>query len=262
MAGSTSDAMPKHRVGRPRAQPSPVVTNPHDDLLAAAAHLFSTVGYAGATTRDLANLAGLRQPSMFYYFRRKEDLLAELLDRTVQPTLAYIDWLARQRGPAEVKLFELIGNDVQNICSGSYNLTALYLLPEAKAERFAEFWDKRGRLSSYYQHLIVSGRRSRAFKVNDVELATKFVFGAVESVATWFDRNSGEDPATVGLDVAECDQWSFGQPLVPEMITRAVLRDTNELDTIRAAADSLRAQPDRPDPRNYPAPIAHGTGPA
>ena len=249
MAGSTSDAMPKRRVGRPRAQPSPVVTNPHDDLLAAAAHLFSTFGYASATTRDLANLAGLRQPSMFYYFRRKEDLLAELLDRTVQPTLAYIDWLARQRGPAEVKLFELIGNDVQNICSGSYNLTALYLQPEAKAERFAEFWDKRGRLSSYYQHLIVSGRRSRAFKVNDVELATKFVFGAVESVATWFDRNSGEDPATVGLNVAE-------------MITRAVLRDTNELDTIRAAADSLRAQPDRPDPRNYPAPIAHGTGPA
>ena len=99
---------------------------------------------------------------MFYYFRRKEDLLAELLDRTVQPTLAYIDWLARQRGPAEVKLFELIGNDVQNICSGSYNLTALYLLPEAKAERFAEFWDKRGRLSSYYQHVIASGRRSRA----------------------------------------------------------------------------------------------------
>jgi TetR/AcrR family transcriptional regulator, cholesterol catabolism regulator len=49
-----------------------------DRLLATAARLFRRSGYAGATTRVLANELGIRSPSLYYHIGSKEDLLYEL----------------------------------------------------------------------------------------------------------------------------------------------------------------------------------------
>jgi len=58
-----------------------------------AAGLFESQGYTSTSTRTIADAVGLRQASLFHYFARKEDILTELLDRTV-----------RSAGEAGVKL--------------------------------------------------------------------------------------------------------------------------------------------------------------
>src|SRR4051794_38881011 len=75
------------RVGRPRKTPSAGDVDAREDLLLAAAHMFGTLGFAGATTRRIAEAAGLQQPSMFHYFRSKEELLEALVDRTLAPQI-------------------------------------------------------------------------------------------------------------------------------------------------------------------------------
>lgn len=49
------------------------------ELRAAAARLFSKVGYNRATVRDIAKAVGMQSGSIFYYFRTKEDILTEVM---------------------------------------------------------------------------------------------------------------------------------------------------------------------------------------
>lgn len=47
-------------------------------ILATAAELFRTKGYAQSTTRELAGMIGLKKASLYHYVESKEDLLYEI----------------------------------------------------------------------------------------------------------------------------------------------------------------------------------------
>jgi len=53
--------------------------NTRERILAAAARLFSERGYAGTTVRDIAAELGIANPSIYYHFKSKGDLLVALL---------------------------------------------------------------------------------------------------------------------------------------------------------------------------------------
>ena len=45
------------------------------EMLAAAAKVFARRGYHGASTQDIADVLGIRQASLYYYFESKESAL-------------------------------------------------------------------------------------------------------------------------------------------------------------------------------------------
>jgi AcrR family transcriptional regulator len=55
----------------------------HDRLLAAAACVFARDGLQGATTRGIAQEAGVNEVTLFRHFQNKERLLAAVLERAV-----------------------------------------------------------------------------------------------------------------------------------------------------------------------------------
>jgi AcrR family transcriptional regulator len=183
----SEQASPRRR-GRPRAAtPSDDQGDTREAILDTAAELFASHGYAATGTREIASLVGLRQASLFHYFAHKDDLLAELLDRTVAPSLAATDWLTSAEGRPDVRLYVLARQDAANLCGHRHNLALLQLLPEARAERFAFFWDKRAVLRERYQSLLEDA--AQAGLVVDLPLSTltDLVFGAVEATMMWFD---------------------------------------------------------------------------
>lgn len=208
----TSDETRRTRVGRPRANPKPSDLAPAEEILDASARLFSTLGYTTTTTREIADAVGLRQGSLFHYFARKEDILAELLDRTVEPAVVFLDALGRAAQPADLKLFTLVRRDIDNLCSGPYNLAKLQLLPEARNERFEAFWAKRAHLLDGYRGLVRGASADGQMTVDDIDLATDVLFGLVESVITWFDRGAARPraPHHVALVVATAGLRALG----------------------------------------------------
>lgn len=48
-------------------------------ILEVAARLFVERGYAGTSVRDIAKELGIANPSLYYHFKSKEEMLAELL---------------------------------------------------------------------------------------------------------------------------------------------------------------------------------------
>jgi AcrR family transcriptional regulator len=62
-------------------------------LLDAAEHLLYEVGYAGVTTRSVAEAAGVRPGLVHYYFGSMEELLTQTLERFVDQLAAAVDAL-------------------------------------------------------------------------------------------------------------------------------------------------------------------------
>ena len=58
-----------------------------EQLLDVAADLFSVKGYAGATTAQIAKVAGITEPIIYRHFKSKRDLFVALIERTGRQTL-------------------------------------------------------------------------------------------------------------------------------------------------------------------------------
>jgi AcrR family transcriptional regulator len=155
-----------------------------EEILQAAAELFGAQGYTTTTTREIADAVGLRQASLFHYFARKEDILIELLDRTVRPTLEEVRRSKLENYDPDLALWRLCAVDTANLCRGPHNLGALQLLPEARAPQFDFFWRRRNQLFRVYARLIARGHDEGTFREADPRVAPVVVFALVESVIT------------------------------------------------------------------------------
>ncbi|MFD7949050.1 TetR/AcrR family transcriptional regulator, partial [Streptomyces sp. NPDC059744] len=175
-----------------------------EELLTAAAELFTTRGYAATTTRAVAERAGMRQATMYHYVAGKEDLLAELLESTVTPSLELAGkLLADDATAAEDRLWELCRSDVALLCGGPYNLGALYVLPEVRAERFAGFHRVRDELKEAYGTLLAATRAGAALDEGELALRTDLVFGLIEGVI--LVRRSGPERPVAAFATATAD---------------------------------------------------------
>ncbi|MFE2727794.1 TetR/AcrR family transcriptional regulator [Kitasatospora sp. NPDC059327] len=191
------------RVGRPRAHERPASgLDPRDEVLGAAAELFTTHGYTATSTRTIAERAGLRQASLYHYFAGKEEILAELLEGTVRPSLDVARGLApRTDAPPEARLWALCHSDVALLCGGPHNLGALYLLPEVRAERFAAFHRVRSELKDFYQELLAATAAGAALGAAELTLRTDLLFGLTESVI--LIRRADRDPGALAVATAD-----------------------------------------------------------
>ncbi|WP_138445047.1 TetR/AcrR family transcriptional regulator [Sinomonas susongensis] len=154
--------MSESRPGRPRAQrkvrPG---ASAREEILDAAAELFTTRGYAQTSTRAIAEAVGMRQSSLYHHFPTKDEILEALLAETVSGSLEFARRLAQglpaddgdHRTERAARLYTLSLYDGTELCSAQWNLGVLYHLPEARAERFAAFLGLRRELRDIYEQL-------------------------------------------------------------------------------------------------------------
>ncbi len=171
----------RRSAGRPRADEGPGQTR--EEILDAAAVLFVEQGVGGTTTRHIAERAGIRQATMYHYFASKSDILLELLERTVRPSLEVgrriWQWMLDNDDPAAA-LYALALSDVDMLRTAPHNIATLYLLPEVRAEEhYARFRALRSELQQMYGTL---GARVTTLPDVGEELAGALVMQLVESV--------------------------------------------------------------------------------
>ncbi|WP_279105482.1 TetR/AcrR family transcriptional regulator [Gordonia paraffinivorans] len=154
MATGTSPAPATGGPGRPRLVPARRRgETAREEILDAAAELFTRHGYTGTSTRMIAEAVGIRQASMYHYFATKDDILADLLETTVVGSLERARELLDADGPPLDRLLELARFDVGQLAGSRWNLGALYLLPEVGEPRFADFRTHRQELARAYATL-------------------------------------------------------------------------------------------------------------
>lgn len=81
-------------------------------ILAAAAHLLSRRGIAGTRLADIAAHAQLRTPAVYYYFRSRDELVAEVMREGQRRVRAHVEQ-AIARLPADASVIESIDAAVE-----------------------------------------------------------------------------------------------------------------------------------------------------
>jgi AcrR family transcriptional regulator len=148
--------------GRPRKQqPVRPGATAREEILDAAAELFTSQGFANTSTRAIADAVGVRQSSLYHHFATKDDILGELLAGTVAGSLDFARAVhaappAGDAVTAAAALHAVALYDGDLLCSARWNLGILYHLPEARAARFEPFMADRRELRELYKGL---GRR-------------------------------------------------------------------------------------------------------
>lgn len=144
------------RQGRPRHIPTISDLSPRDQILGAAARLFTSQGFAATSTREIADEVGIRQASLYYHFAGKDDILGELLEMTVRPTLNSLDDLA-EIADDDARLYCLAARDAQVLAGLVHNIGLLPTLPDvAMSPAFAEHETARLQLSAAYAALGIA----------------------------------------------------------------------------------------------------------
>jgi len=177
----TDTAERRRRAGRPRLRPAADAGLPaREEILAASAALFVTQGLASTTTRQIAERVGIRQASLYYYFSGKDEILLELLTRSVRPSLEVAHRLESRCGtdPA-AGLYALAFIDVRTLAEAPHNIGMLYLLPEVQGPQFASFRAERESLQAVYARLAAA---ASALPGPDRELTGALTMQLVESV--------------------------------------------------------------------------------
>jgi AcrR family transcriptional regulator len=179
---------PKRTAGRPRAEGTQRAgLSTRDEILEAAATLFTEQGYTDTTTRQIAAVVGIRQASLYYHFADKGSILSALLTGTVEPAVHFAEWLATQPLDAPTRLYALAKYDLDVILQDRWNLHVLYRLPDAKAERGDTL---QAALQEHYLRLATeaaaAGTDPQAV-AHDLHL----VFGLVESILVQRDWGGG-----------------------------------------------------------------------
>ncbi|CRZ15261.1 TetR family transcriptional regulator [Mycolicibacterium neworleansense] len=181
-----------------------------DEILDAAGELFTTTGYSGTSTRAIADAVGVRQASLYHYFKTKDDILCALLEQTVAPTLEFIPSLLGTEPAltADEHLHALAAFDGAQLMSGRWNLGALYLLPELREAKLEPFWSDRERLRLHY--LSLSRALSRRTGVH--QAAADLPFRLVESLVNVWSMPAGPERSEMPFHVADACMRVLGLP--------------------------------------------------
>jgi AcrR family transcriptional regulator len=102
-------------VGRPRSSLSGRSGATAEEQILDAA-LFSTRGYAGTSTRAIAEAAGLRQPSLYYHFAGKEEIFERLVGYLWRPALSYGLRVTGADAAPDGRLWALPSYDIEVVC--------------------------------------------------------------------------------------------------------------------------------------------------
>ncbi len=126
----------------------------------------------------IAEMVGVRQASLYYHFDTKEQILAELLESTVRPSLTFAELARDELSPTEA-LQALVRYDVGILLGARWNVGILYALPEIASEPFTRFRAEREQVRIAYRRLVaaVAGASSP-----QTDVTGDLVFGMVESV--------------------------------------------------------------------------------
>lgn len=139
----------------------------HQKAIDAAAFVFASKGYHGASTKDIATHLGIRQGSLYYYFTSKEKALEEVCLTAIMRYVGKMEPIFNQALPFEEKLSMAIKAHLSsyrehNAALSVHNEQRLYL-PKNRRDKLKELG------STYRQHLehiFIEGVKSGQLRQN------------------------------------------------------------------------------------------------
>lgn len=166
-----------------------------EQIIEAAAKLFSKKSYHDVTMDQIAQEVGVAKGTIYLYFDSKEKLYLEILEDTYEEIESILEKEIAKNDPAPEKLKKILRLIFQFYLQ---NLDVLRILSRDETHlirehyEFTEHW--RLRRIKLYQKILQKGINEGSFRPSNTELTSLIIFGLVRSVMFFYhtDKSAGE----------------------------------------------------------------------
>jgi len=155
------------------------------EITDAAAKVFARRGYHGASTQDIADVLGIRQASLYYYFESKDAALEAVCRYGHEGYVERLDSIARSDASAAEKVAQVLSH---HAAPGRLDFTLVFLrerrfLPGPARKRIRALEQAYERA---IQRIVQQGIGSGEFRRDlDARMATLALLGLGNSAALW-----------------------------------------------------------------------------
>jgi TetR/AcrR family transcriptional regulator, cholesterol catabolism regulator len=162
------------------------------EIIEAAARVFSERGFHGTTTQDIADILGIRQASLYYYFPSKEAALEQVCLKGVEGFFETAKLIAASSASARERLSLLINSHLSPLVDRG-DFVKVFLnerqhLP-AESRRRVGRWS-RG-LERIFEGVIKEGIANREFRADlNPRLSALAVLGMCNAAASWYRKEN------------------------------------------------------------------------
>lgn len=158
-----------------------------EEIIKAAAKLFSQKSYHDVTMDDIAEKVGVAKGTIYLYFDSKENLYLEIMEETYEEIESILERETAKSDPAPVKLKKILGLIFKFYLQ---NLDVLRILSRDETHlirehyEFTEHW--RLRRIKLYEKILEKGINEGSFRPFKTELTALIIFGLVRSVMFYY----------------------------------------------------------------------------
>ena len=177
-----------------RRAPEPTPAPPQ--IIEAAARVFAERGFHGATTQDIADVLGIRQASLYYYFSSKEAALELVCIKGVEGFFEAAKASPPGPGTAQKRLSLLINSHLSPLIDRG-DFVKVFLnerqhLPRESRRRVGRW--SRG-LERVFEEVIKEGVAKSEFHADlDPRMATLAILGMCNAVSSWQRKENADIP--------------------------------------------------------------------
>lgn len=160
-------------------------------IVLAASQMFAARAYVEVQMDDLARAAEVAKPTIYRYFKSKEDLFLEALDGTMNDLVGEVSQVAAAPGPAPEVLRRMVGAALRSFARCSAAIRALDGTDAALGERGRAMLRRRAKqIREEFATVLERGAAEGVFRPLDAEIVSRAVLGAVRMTS-----HAEEDPA-------------------------------------------------------------------
>jgi len=164
------------------------------DIYKAAARLFTDIGYAEATTEQIAEEAGVSIGTLYHYFSGKEAVLYGLWEQhenEIRAIVQQIDKDVRRQGSVNRHIIPILLHLVLEIISYERLQNRLFISPIGLPEKIIQ---KRRELGAYLEASIEAVFRDFAnVRIRNPKIGVHIIWATVQAVMLDFLLSNSED---------------------------------------------------------------------
>ena len=214
----------KQKLGRPRAEGQAGDEPVEEEIIDAARRLFKSKGFSATSTREIAAAAGLRQPTLFHYFKNKAAMMNAIALKAVEPEIEFLQTEAKSPQAPDIALYRYVRFVVYNLHTNPNVIGSPTRFPELTREDYPEFWQQYDFVRNTMKTLIEQGVEGGFFIEVDPEVASAQLFALMEYTLHAPGSNTNANEAAT---------------LASKLVLRALLAKSNRIQKLEQIAGSM-----------------------
>ncbi len=169
-------------------------------ILHAAAKAFSENGYHRTSLDDIAKRLGITKPTLYYYARNKEELIAAIATRALQGIMEA--FASDPQANALDQLKHLLRRYAEVVANDFGHCLVLLTAADLNGDGGAAIQESKRAIDGRLRELLAKGIKDGSIAQCDIRLTAFIIAGAINGIARWFHEGGSESAASVAEKVA------------------------------------------------------------